>query len=214
MLMIDVDSWELDRDTGVYCQEKAESEYCIKDPNAFFDCPIVCANHLQPTNPSWGGFESQTDSPFFELRQATVEGKVFDFGDLEGSIAMVVLVPLYPGLAPYYQKLLQHLQTMYPYLVRILILPMPGQDGIELHPDNHDQEQQPLVVLLEPVDETKVSSHPVVSYLSSKIQKGVFDPTLVNAFIVSPNGNHIEMHMSPTMARLQKRIKSNIQDEL
>ena len=199
---------DLSRDTGELCQEKAAAEYCIKDPNTFFECPIACMDHLRPEHASWGGYESHTDPPFYDF---SVNG--VDFDRFEGMITIVAAIPLYPGLIDYYHVLLQRLQDINPYLVDIVLIPTTGQDGIELKDDVPDEAAQTSkkkkkkVLVLRRADK-------VVDYLQSNIQEGKFDPTKPNVFIVSPQGDHIQMHIAPTMTRLQDMIRSQTEREL
>mmetsp|Transcript_16743 Transcript_16743/g.25488 ORF Transcript_16743/g.25488 Transcript_16743/m.25488 type:complete len:199 (-) Transcript_16743:12-608(-) len=165
---------------GLNCKEVAEKDYCTKDPQTYFDCPATCAEHLRPQRPHWGGFERK-ESPFYEFNIKDVNGKTIRFEDFDGHVTVVALVPLYPGLAPFHRELLEHVFDIYKktFVVSIVILPMKGQDGVTMGALKEGSK----VKMLEGVGDEE---HELVKYLSKKIQKGVFDASMLNSFIISP----------------------------
>lgn len=76
---------------GLNCNELAEKEYCTKDPQTYFDCPVTCAEHARPQRPHWGGFERK-ESPFYEFNLKDVNGKTVRFEDFDGHVTVVALI--------------------------------------------------------------------------------------------------------------------------
>jgi hypothetical protein len=195
---------KFDHDSASDCMERAKAGYCVKDDKTYAECPVTCADHHRPENPHWGGWEKGEPRPFYQFEFLEATGKTLHFSDFEGQVTIVALVPLLPGLADFHYKLLDHVLVVYQhtFVVSVVVLPMPGQDGIELQHHQHSQ-----VKLLQGVGS---EDHALVKYLSGKIQTGKFDPAQLNVFIVSPEGNHIEMHVSPDMAMYRKYIESQL----
>mmetsp|Transcript_18175 Transcript_18175/g.20983 ORF Transcript_18175/g.20983 Transcript_18175/m.20983 type:complete len:234 (-) Transcript_18175:85-786(-) len=189
-----------------YCTEKAEKKLCTRDHNTYFECPITCASHNRPERPHWGGFEKK-ESPFYDFQLKDVNGKVINFEDFDGQVTVVALVPLYPGLAAFHQKLLEHVFELYKrsFVVTVVLLPMVGQHGVSLEKPSKNSK----LIMLDGVGDIE---HPLVQYLSKKIQKGVFDVTLLNSFIISPEGTHLEMHIDADLKMYRQYIESHIKD--
>ena len=192
-----------DQDTAKDCQEKADEEYCTKDPQTYFECPITCAQHMRPQAAAWGGFEKK-ETPFYSFKMEDINGKVVDFEDFDGDIVLVAMVPMFPGLAQFHYELLQHVLDVYKYVVEVVVIPMQGQDGVTIEPKTGSS-----IRILEGVND---GNHKVVRYLSKFIQEGKFDPSLLNTFIVSGLGNRITLHISPDMKTYRKFLDDELKE--
>lgn len=117
------------------------------------------------------------------------------------------LQPLYPGLAPFHRELLEHVFDIYQktFVVSIVILPMIGQDGVSMG----SLREGSKIKMLDAVGD---ENHELVKYLSKKIQKGVFDASMLNSFIISPEGTHVEMHISADLSMYRQYIDSHLKD--
>eukprot|EP00545_Synedropsis_sp_CCMP1620_P008334 CAMPEP_0119014296 /NCGR_PEP_ID=MMETSP1176-20130426/9475_1 /TAXON_ID=265551 /ORGANISM="Synedropsis recta cf, Strain CCMP1620" /LENGTH=220 /DNA_ID=CAMNT_0006967451 /DNA_START=71 /DNA_END=730 /DNA_ORIENTATION=+ len=192
-----------DHDTGSNCKEKAEKEYCTKDPHTYFECPITCAEYKKPQHETWGAHEAK-ESPFYNYAFKDINGKTIRFDNYDGEIVIVALIPMYPGLAQFHYELLNHVLDVYKYVVDVIVLPMEGQDGIMIEPKAGSR-----VKILEGVAD---GSHRLPVYLTRLIQEGKFDPTVLNSFIISPSADHITMHIQPDMRTYRKFIDHNLKE--
>lgn len=192
-----------DRDTGTDCEAKAEKEYCTKDPQTYFDCPITCAEYKRPQAETWGAFENK-ESPFYNYKFRDINGKTVEFENYDGEIVIVALIPMYPGLAQFHYELLQHVLDVYKYAVEVVILPMEGQDGVMIEPKAGSN-----IKILEGVAD---ASHRLPVYLTRLIQEGKFDPMVLNSFILSPTADHVTMHIQPDMRTYRKFIDHNLKE--
>lgn len=195
---------KFDEDTGTECQAKAEKDYCLKDPQAYFDCPSTCALHLRPRSFTFGAFE-KIDGPFFKfnLKELAPSDKVVNFEDFDGEITIVSLIPLHPGMAQFHYNLLDHMLDVYKYVLNVVVIPMPGTDGVSITPREGSS-----VHILDPED------NKLVQYLKNKITKmnaDRFDEANLNSFVISYDARHISMHVYPDMQEYRKFIEDQLE---
>lgn len=193
-----------DEDTGAECKEKAEKDYCLKDPQTYFDCPSTCALHLRPKSFTFGAFE-YIDGPFFKFKLKELgSDKVVNFDDFDGEITIVSLIPLHPGMAQFHYDLLDHVLDVYKYVVNAVVIPMPGTDGVSITP----KEGSKIHILDGGPD------NELVVYFKNKISKmnsNRYDGTQLNSFVVSYDARHISMHVYPDMKEYRKFIEDQME---
>jgi hypothetical protein len=192
-----------DKDTGERCQDYAKAGYCTKDPDTFARCPVTCSEMEQPEYPNSYGvqhFPDRMNAYFFEFRD--VIGQKVELEQFKGHVTVVATVPIYPGMGQYWYDAMEHLYTIYSRKVRLLYIPLEGQDGLKLKV----KPSSPLVVL----ENTYGESHPLLTYLNSIMEPKIFEIGKANLFVIDPQGIHVETLVSPTFSELTLAIDDQV----
>lgn len=157
--------------------------------------------------------QSMDPESFYQLEFTTHEGKTFDLEDSQGYVTLFATVPLLPGMSQYYYELIHHVQTIFPYTLETIVLPLhAGEDknnGVHITPHAKSK-----VVLLK---ETTVSTSQL-DYFLNQIRPIAGSESLdirvdrVTFFIVSTDGKHVERLISPTMKMLERRVQVFLQE--
>ncbi|KAL3912017.1 MAG: hypothetical protein SGILL_007052, partial [Bacillariaceae sp.] len=166
-------------------------------------CPIACSTHLHEE----GAMAEERSDPeeFYLLETTRSDGKTMTLEDNEGYVTLFAVLPLLPGMAPFYYDAIEHMAEVYKYTLVPMILPIPV-DGSDLK----DLPSRPGAksIVLEHGDE----SNPVLQYLLSRkmvagnegLQLTLDRPTV---FLVSHTGMFIERLVTPTMEMMERRLK-------
>jgi hypothetical protein len=182
---------------------------CTKDETVWLACPHTCTLLLKQE-----GNMAQAMDPesFYQLEFTTHEGKTFDLEDYQEYVTLFAVVPLLPGMSQYYYELVHHVQTIFPYILETIVLPLRGErknHGIHIKPHTKTK-----VVLLK---ETTVSTSQL-DYFLKQIRPIAGSESLdirmdrVTFFIVSTDGKHVERLISPTMKMLERRVQVFLQE--
>ena len=162
---------------------------------------------------SIGAVEGYPDeeSLLYSLDVVTAKGSELSLEEYAGYVTIVAIVPLLQGMAQFYYELLEHVQSIYPYTLQILLLPcavISNEPEKKLKAVNIKPRDKPKVVLLKPM----IGQSPLVDYFVKKVKiytgwddTKVF-PDRVTMFIVSANGEFVERAVSPTLHELERRI--------
>jgi hypothetical protein len=195
-----------DKDQREDCAQLKQK--CTEDENVWLACPHTCTLFLEQQ-----GNMAQAMDPesFHQLEFTTHEGKTFDLDDYQGYVTLFAVVPLLPGMSQYYYELVHHVQTIFPYTLETIVMPLHGEKKNDIHIKPHTQTK---VVLLK---ETTLKTRQL-DYFSKQIRPLAGSESLdirmdrVTFFIVSTDGKHIERLISPTMKVLERRIQVFLQE--
>jgi len=174
-----------------------------KDPQAFYELTV------QPI-------------PKRESKSTSVP--TLSLEDYEGYVTVFATVPTsYSGMAYFYLSMLEHIASVYPFTVQILLQPLDERDGDDetctatpgrWDPATDEEYRKKStngggrrVILLEPT----AHSIPILEYVvQAEITAGSPSSTLrsdrVTVFIISYDGRFIERLISPTITELERRI--------
>ena len=150
--------------------------------------------------------EERDDPEAFYLLEATRHnGKSMTLEDNEGYVTLFAVLPLLPGMAPYYYDAIEHMAQVYKYTLVPMILPIAVDDSnLKSLPQRPDGK----TILLQ----NGGVNNPVLQYLLSRkmvagnaeIQFSLDRPTI---FLVSHTGMFIERLVAPTMEVMERRLK-------
>jgi hypothetical protein len=200
-------------DTNVRTDCRGLLDYCQSaiHMHVYLQCPALCTKYLEQEG-SKGVAEHNTEF-LWEGTLRTVTGDRIQADRFEGSVLVIALLPLLPGMAKYYYDMMEALHEKFRPKVEFIILPIDVGEGIHLK-----LRPQSSVVVLE--EESAILSHPWVQHLwgvkprsgaASKDHRGeivqVELPTdRLTIYLVSADGYFVERMTVPTMAVLQKQI--------
>ena len=87
--------YAFDHDTAQDCAERTND--CSTDKITFFECPITCAQALEPAAESRASSGRLDDEAFYQLQATDVHGKKIHFENYEGYVTVIAAVPSQPG---------------------------------------------------------------------------------------------------------------------
>jgi hypothetical protein len=114
-------------------------------------------------------------------------------------------------MSQYYYELVHHVQTIFPYTLETIVLPLHAEQKNSVHIKPHTKTK---VVLLK---ETSESSSQL-DYFLKQIRPIAGSESLdirmdrVTFYIVSTDGKHVERLISPTMKTLERRVQVFLQE--
>ena len=192
-------------DTGKRCDDYAKAGYCTKDPDTYFLCPNTCSLAHQPSNSFSSGVEQNPDqmNPYFFEFKDIADRKV-NLKEYIGYVTVVAAVPIYPGMGQYWYDALEHLDTIYNHKVRLLFIPLEGQDGLRLEVKS----SSPLAVLENRLNK----NHPLLVYLNKILEQKIFGPDKANLFVIDKEGVHMQILVNPTFTMLSKTINDHFKN--
>jgi len=88
-------AYTFDHDTAQDCADRTKD--CEKDKTTFFECPITCAQALEPPTESRASSGTLVDEDFYALQATDVNGKKIDFENYEGYITVIAALPKQKG---------------------------------------------------------------------------------------------------------------------
>lgn len=205
-------SFQFKSDSLEDCSDRVSE--CLTSSTFWYDCPITCAESLQLR----GSMHEVHDDPeeFFQLEVTKADGKRLSLEDHEGYVNVYAVLPLeYPGMAQFYYDMFEHIGTVFPFTVEIMVL--PWQEPPEDHATkdvaarlvkNHEK---PRVLVLE---STSQSTNELDYLTNAGVVAGNVEPTLyvdrVTIFLVTADGMFIERLVSPPMPLLERRISVHL----
>lgn len=191
-------------------QHDIDQEECAKDvdkctttPDMWYKCPISCSTHLEEE----GAIAEERGDPeqFYLLETTRHDGTSMTLEDNEGYVTLFAVLPLLPGMAPYYYDAIEHIAQVYKYTLVPIILPiLVDGSGLEELPHRPDAKS----IVLQNGD----ASNAVLQYLTSRkvvagnaaLQFSLDRPTV---FLVSHTGMYLEHLVAPTMEIMERRLK-------
>lgn len=118
----------------------------------------------------------------------------------DGILTLILALPKHANddFATYHYDLLNQLQSIYRWTLEvIMITPVHFKTSTLSKVTVLLQQQQDFSVL---------------KYLVGLIQKGKYDEENLNAFLLSPNGDDLQMHIWPEVMKLRRYIDSFLED--
>jgi hypothetical protein len=180
------------------CTEVANPVSCLT--KLFVDCPTTCGTILRPAYTSFGGRASQGMADFYDIRIQDIHGKTTTMEKCDGILTLILALPKHANddFATYHYDLLNQLQGIYRWTLEvIMVTPVHFETSVLSKVTVLLQQQQDFSVL---------------KYLVNLIQKGKYDEENLNAFLLSPNGDDLQMHIWPEVMKLRRYIDSFLDD--
>lgn len=180
------------------CGELANQTSCLT--KVFISCPTTCVTLLRPAQFSLGG-RPRGASDFYALQVKDIHKTTIHFEKYEGTLTLVLDLPkdADADFATFHYMLLDRLQKIYPWTLEVLMV-----SGVEFETSSLSK----VAVFSQTPDQAS----PIMNYLTSLIQKGKYDASNLNAFLLSPNGDDLQMHIWQEIHTLRKYIDSFMQD--
>ena len=156
-------AFQFKKDTGEDCSsvqvEDCQQERGEREQKVWFSCPLTCADRLSME----GSMAEIHETPeaFFQFpvkpllpmnddnpphSHSHFPSPPLSLEDYEGYVTVVAVVPTaYPGMAQFQYQLLEHVASVYPFTVQILLVPLdPPPQNNNNHPThNKDDELEP-----------------------------------------------------------------------
>lgn len=181
----------------------------------FLQCPKTCSRMLEVEGMI--GKAPSDDELWWESAETvrTVQGKRISTDRWDGSVSVVAIVPLLPGMAPYFYEMMETLHKQFAPHVEMVLIPIDTSETLHIQIRN-----TPGVVVLEEESPTAVLSHPFVDYLTSikptsgaavtnhrnEVEQLDLHTDRATFYVISADGYFIESLISPSMKKLQQRI--------
>lgn len=198
--------------TAFEFQHDYDPEQCAKDVDKctatndmWYKCPISCSKQLEEE----GAMAEERGDPeqFYLLEATQSDGESITLEDNEGYVTLFAVLPLLPGMAPYYFDAIEHIAQVYKYTLVPMILPLSvegNSDSLDALPTKISSKTTVL--------EKGSTSHPILQYLRTRqvvagnqgLELTLDRPTI---FLVSHTGMYIEQLAAPTIELLERRIK-------
>lgn len=201
-------------DTDIRDDCRSLLEYCQSSiiHTIYLECPALCTKYLQQEGTK-GTVSEGTEEALWEGTFRTLSGKRINADRFEGSVMVIALLPLLPGMAKYYYDMMEALHQKFHPKVEIIIIPIDVGEGIHIRP-----RPEYKVVVLE--EESNLLSHPWIKHLyaikprsgaasrdhNDEIVQVDLPMDRLTIYLVSADGHFMERMTVPTMATLQKRI--------
>jgi len=145
------------------------------------------------------GVDLHPEVSFYHFSFKDTSEKVIKFATLDGHVVIAAAIPLLPGLAQFHYDMLDHLQQMHPWTLEVIVIPMEGQDGIEIEP----REGSKVKILLN----HDTHYHPLLQYMRGlQERRDIFSTEQANIFTVSYDGDYVSLHVSPTITTIQEHV--------
>lgn len=195
---------------------------CKTSETLWYECPISCSRSLELEGSMAEISETEDPEEFFQFEATKANGDSLSLSDAcEGYVTVYAVVPMVAGMSQFYHDMLEHIASVFPYTVQVLLLPWMGL------PRNHKEKSEAW--MKEAVFKNRESSKKRVIVLKETSEPpkeleylvhvplvaGNSDPAIlldrVTVFLVSAEGVFIERVVSPTMELLERRISVYLQ---
>ena len=188
--------------------------------HAFLQCPKSCTELLDVSEANMKGTASDDENNADGLWDddkcptlRTYQGKTIATERFEGTVTVVCVLPLLPGMAVYYYEMMEYLHSAFKPNVEFVIIPIDHNEGIHIQVRSNSK-----VLVLE--EESAIQTHPWIQHLTSikprsgggeqnhrgEITQVELHTDRVTFYVVSADGYYIERLVSPMMATLKERI--------
>ena len=235
-------TFQWDQDTLDDCEARALSGQCILDDTTFYQCPVSCRQTIDfAGDRTQGEIEDGSEDDLFELATPLPPGggeggnnnKLLSWDRFEGYVTLVAVIPLLPGMAQYYYDMMEHLHSVFPYTLEIVVFPLKITQEEEAEEedstDGHPPPPPPVVKLkipenskivvakeLEATGHTMgtgtIESNPILEYIEEAINPGspfLFTDRVIT-YVISFNAKFIEKDASPSLDFLERLVSHHL----
>lgn len=192
--------------------------------HVFLQCPASCSTLLYDEGMIGTAANGDEDALYEVGSLRTRQGRRrVDADRFEGSVLVLAIVPLLPGMAVYFYELMEHLHSIFVSKgTEFVVLPVDQDLGIHIQERSMQGKKQGVVVLEEEARST-VELHPLMKHLmaikprtgaaardheNDELRQTPLQTDRVTFFIVSADGHFVERLISPSMAMLQQKIST------
>ena len=221
-------------------------QYCQSDlyGHIFVQCAKTCTEYLQHPNTNMIGTVQDEDA-FYNLPRLRLSGNIqylslpnagnkLSTERFEGSVTVVALVPLLPGMAAYYYELFVHAHAHFQPHLEVVVIPIDLGQGLhikerQLGPSSaslatrqSQKQKQRHVWVLE--EESSIMKHPLVDFLFSvKPRNGngtknrhgntvqaEINTDRVTMYILSADSFFVERIVSPSLQVVQEKVRTYV----
>jgi len=208
--------WDVDTGKDDECSSpESIADKCRTDAKFHYVCSQTCTAQFNTK----GVLASASDpDDWYDVTLQKADGKTIQMEDVEGYVVMLVVLPMYPGMTPYWFKMLNHIQDVFPYTLETFVLPA-RKENVENPPDMRKQmldtaDTKSKLILLQETADTK--ANPALQYILSLkplhgLEDAAYDDDRVNIFLVSSDAKYIERIVHPSRINLEKRLNVYLQ---
>lgn len=214
------------------CDELVKKQECLTNPEQMMrDCPLACRKWQESRYKVESTYIHEDEPPFFQLSAKNATGSTLDFDMFDGYLTIVsnVLKSCVPGQMEHIFAMMEHLHDVWPYALEVLIFPFstPERDEevkqfqMSIGCDSYDDAMKKKGRRIHVMEEAKLNgddAHPVYKYLVKQFQRKLVDgkiPTdTATFFIITPDGDHIEMHLGASPERIKHTIATHMERDL
>ena len=211
-------TFQWDQDTLDDCEARALSGQCTLDDTTFYQCPKTCKKGIEsPGDRTQGEVEDGHEDELFELSTPLPGNKMLEWDRFEGYVTLVAVIPLLPGMAQYYYDMMEHLHTIWPYTLEIVVFPVRLKEDPENHPPVQlkipDKSKIVVTKELKVADMNTIESNPILEYIEEAINpgSGFLLTDRVTTYIISFNAKFIEKDASPSLDFLERLVTHHLQ---
>lgn len=199
------------------CAKRAEAGECEKNPDHMFKtCPISCEKQPGIVK-SFQKKYVRGDPLFFDLSAGTAEGNVIDFERFEGYLTLIVDVARDCAHMDDFYTQMEHLQSIYPYTVEVLVFPFrpaDWDDGCSTDFQKIDTKKGRKIHIMEECNINGPNTHPVYKYLKDTFELDDLNDAYATFFVVNPDGNAIDMILPDNFNDIQSHVERHLNDDL
>ena len=193
-------AYDWDKDTIGNCEDYLDT--CQSDPSTYYQCPIACAEHLgndrlvRGKSPLPGGFDRQ----FWNNEHH----EMVRFDRFRGSVTLVAVLPLLPGMAQFYVDLLHQVKKDNP-TIECVVLPFTQDPDVSIQmPPNSP------CLLLETFTHESLAQCPIVKYFEVAERRQAIPVANDRAifYLKDHTDTYNEKRITPTHERLDRLVAS------
>jgi hypothetical protein len=199
---VQVVAFQYKKDTEDNCADKVDN--CTKSDNLWFQCPISCSQNFEKEGSMAEVAVDEDPEEFYNLQVTKANGNIMELEDFEGYVTVYAILPLLPGMAQFYYELLEHVQSVYPYTVEMLVLPYRLEEEQDVTIQLHEKPK--VTVLQETMRPTNVLDFIANAPIVAGNEETEFFVDRVTVWLVSVDGRFFERLVSPTVTLLEQRI--------
>ena len=216
------------------CDELVKEKKCITSPEQMKkDCPISCREWQNQRMKTDFARISDDQPSFFDLSAKNATGSTLDFDMFDGYLTIVsnVLKDCLPGRIDAAIADMEHLHDVWPFALEVLVFPFSTPEQKEMNQafemtigcDSFKEAVEKKGRRIHVMDEVEINgknAHPVYKYLiqqferSLKDEDGLLPTDLATFFIITPDGDRIEMHIGGTLERIKKSVAEHMKQDL
>ena len=195
----------------------------------FVQCSKTCTEYLQESGGGGnmvGTVDDGMEEEFYNLpsmRLANGSINKLNMERFEGSVTLISVVPLLPGMAAYYYEMFVHLyESFHPY-VECIIIPIDLGSGIHIKETQKLDKTKPGSRVWIVEEETNILSNKLVKFLlhvkprngsgttdevTGEVRQVELDTDRVTTYILSADATFVERFVSPSLQQLQDKVRT------
>ncbi|MGK3746496.1 MAG: hypothetical protein ACI8RD_008467 [Bacillariaceae sp.] len=185
--------------------------------HVYLQCPGLCTKLLEEEG-MIGTADDNPDALYEVGTLRTYQGSRIDSDRFEGYVLVLAVVPLLPGMAVYYNEMMEYLHGIFKPKAEFVIQPIDHYHGIHIK----EKVNGKVVILEEKSAVTIVENDLWMKHLTSikprsglgtkegdgvTIEQRPLQTDRVTIYIVSADGYYIEQLIVPTMSTLKEKIR-------